>query len=204
MDRLFNPWTFILRLQLASIVIFSTFALGAKADPFPPIADLEMLGDGAHGAPALPVLARIHSKAWDRDVPYSKHVRDAAIASNVRAELLHALIVAESNYQATARSPAGAVGLMQLMPGVLKRFKVRDPLDPRQNIHAGAKYVRELLDRFQDNVTLVLAAYNAGEHAVTRHGNQIPPFKQTRAFVPKVMALYEKFARAAAEEHPHE
>jgi len=94
---------------------------------------------------------------------------------------------------------------MQLMPGLLQRYNVRDPLDPRQNIHAGARYVRELLDRFQDNISLMLAAYNAGEHAVIRHGNQIPPFAQTRVFVPKVMALYEKFARAATGHlHPHD
>ena len=91
---------------------------------------------------------------------------------------------------------------MQLMPGLLKRYSVRDPLDPRQNIHAGARYVRDLLDRFQDNISLVLAAYNAGEYAVIRHGNQIPPYAQTRVFVPKVMALYEKFARVA-EGHGH-
>lgn len=194
---------FTVRLQLVSLVIFSIFALEAKSDPFPLAADHEQPGTGVAPQPALPKPAR-PSKAWDRDVPYSNHVRDAAKASNVRPELLHALIVTESNYQASARSPAGAAGLMQLMPGVLQRFKVRDPFDPRQNIHAGARYVRELLDRFQDNMTLVLAAYNAGEHAVIRHGNQIPPFRQTRAFVPKVTALYEKFARAAAEEPPHE
>lgn len=138
------------------------------------------------------------AKAWDHAVPFARHVRDAAKAANVRPELLHALIHAESGYQPGARSAAGAMGLMQLMPGVLQRYKVRDALDPRQNIHAGARYVRELLDRFEDNVSLTLAAYNAGEFAVIRHGNKIPPYGQTRAFVPKVMALYEKFVHAAA------
>ena len=125
-------------------------------------------------------------------------MRDAAKAANVRPELLHALIYAESGYQPGARSPSGAVGLMQLMPGVLQRYNVRDPLDPRQNIHAGARYVRALLDLFEDNVSLMLAAYNAGEYAVIRAGNRIPPFGQTRAFVPKVMALYDKNVSAAA------
>jgi soluble lytic murein transglycosylase-like protein len=194
-----------LRLPLASIVIFSTFALIARADPFPSPLELEPLGASTPVSTALPAPAKPPAPAWDRDVPFAKHVRDAAKASNVRPELLHALIRTESNYQSGARSPAGALGLMQLMPGVLQRYNVRDPLDPRQNIHAGARYLRDLLDRFQDNMTLVLAAYNAGEHAVVRHGNQVPPFRQTRAFVPKVMALYEKLVLAAAGEgHPHE
>jgi soluble lytic murein transglycosylase-like protein len=136
--------------------------------------------------------------AWDHAVPFAQHVRDAAKAANVRPELLHALIFAESGYRPGARSPSGAVGLMQLMPGVLRRYGVRDPLDPGQNIHAGARYVRALLDLFEDNVSLVLAAYNAGEHAVIRAGNRIPPFGQTRAFVPKVMALYDRNVSAAA------
>jgi len=146
----------------------------------------------------VPAPATAAAKAWDHAVPFARHVRDAAKAANVRPELLHALIHAESGYQPGARSPAGAAGLMQLMPGVLRRFNVRDPMDPRQNIHAGARYVRELLDLFGDNVSLVLAAYNAGEHAVIRAGNRIPPFGQTRAFVPKVMALYDKNVSAAA------
>ena len=146
----------------------------------------------------VPAPATTAAKAWDHAVPFARHVRDAAKAANVRPELLHALIHAESGYQPGARSPAGAAGLMQLMPGVLRRFNVRDPMDPRQNIHAGARYVRELLDLFGDNVSLVLAAYNAGEHAVIRAGNRIPPVGQTRVFVPKVMALYDKNVSAAA------
>lgn len=181
--------------RLAVFVIFSSIAQVARAevllsDPVSALAPAPLF------AP-LPVPATAPVKTWDHAVPFARHVRDAAKASNVRPELLHALIHAESSYQPGARSPAGAMGLMQLMPGVLRRYSVRDPLDPRQNIHAGARYVRELLDRFEDNVSLMLAAYNAGEHAVIRYGNRIPPFGQTRVFVPKVMALYDKFVRAA-------
>lgn len=149
-------------------------------------------------AALVPAPAKVAIQLWDHAVPFARHVRDAAKAANVSPELLHALIFAESGYHPGARSPSGAVGLMQLMPALLRRYKVRDPLDPSQNIHAGARYVRELLDRFEDNMSLVLAAYNAGEYAVIRYGNRIPPFGQTKAFVPKVMALYDKYARAAA------
>jgi soluble lytic murein transglycosylase-like protein len=184
--------------RLAIFVIFSSLALGARADvvAFPDLSPALVTSSPLVSEPPVTPVA----KAWDHAVPFAKHVRDAAKATNVRPELLHALIYAESGYRPGARSSAGAVGLMQLMPGVLQRFNVREPMDPRQNIHAGARYVRELLDRFEDNVSLVLAAYNAGEHAVIRHGNRIPPFAQTRAFVPKVMALYDKFVLAAAGE----
>jgi len=185
--------------QITIFVIFSALASAARADAllFPDPASAAELQAAASAAPAV-VAAAAAAQAWDHAVPYASLVRDAAKAANVRPELLHALINAESGYRPGARSPAGAVGLMQLMPGLLRRYNVRDPMDPKQNIAAGARYVRELLDRFGDDVSLVLAAYNAGEYAVVRAGNRIPSFGQTRAFVPKVMALYDKFVSAAA------
>ncbi len=177
--------------KLAVFVIFSSIALVARAEATDSPHEL------ASAPLPAPVISVAATKAWDHAVPFARHVREAAKAANVRPELLHALIHAESGYRPAARSPSGAVGLMQLMPGVLKRFNVRDPLDPGQNILAGARYVRALLDIFGDNVSLVLAAYNAGEHAVIRAGNRIPPFGQTQVFVPKVMALYNKNVRAA-------
>ena len=136
--------------------------------------------------------------AWDRDAPYAKLVRAVAQATSVQAELIHAVINVESNYQPAARSPAGAVGLMQLMPDTAKRYSVRNRLDPQQNIDGGARYLRDLMFLFQNNLTLVLAAYNAGENAVAKHGNRIPPFSETRAYVPKVIAQYQKLLRASA------
>ncbi len=183
------PRGFPLTQKLAVFVIFSSISLVARAEATDAPSSL--------AAAPLPAPAIVAAKAWDHAVPFARHVREAAKAANVRPELLHALIHAESGYRPAARSPSGAIGLMQLMPGVLQRYNVRDPLDPGQNIHAGARYVRALLDRFEDNVSLVLAAYNAGEHAVIRAGNRIPPFGQTRVFVPKVMALYDKNVRAA-------
>lgn len=135
--------------------------------------------------------------AWDENTPYAAQVRDAARLTNVQPELLHAVIKSESNYKAAARSPAGAVGLMQLSAHVAKRYEVKDRLDPLQNIHGGARYLRDLLDLFKENVSLVLAAYNAGEHAVARYGNRIPPFSETRAYVQRVTALYTKLSGAS-------
>ena len=82
---------------------------------------------------------------------------------------------------------------MQLMPGTAKRYGVKNRLDPAQNIHGGARYLRDLQDMFDDNLQLVLAAYNAGEQAVMRYGNRIPPYRETAAYVPRVLQFYRKY-----------
>ena len=89
--------------------------------------------------------------------------------------LLHALITVESGYNPNARSPKGAIGLMQLMPETARRYRVTDIWDPDENLRAGARYLRDLLVMFDQNLSLALAAYNAGEAAVVQYGNKIPP-----------------------------
>jgi hypothetical protein len=103
--------------------------------------------------------------------------------------LARAVIQAESAFNYRARSRTGALGLMQLMPQTAERFGVLDPFDPRQNITGGTKYLRWLLDYFKGDLTKTIAAYNAGEGAVDKHGG-IPPFAETLAYVPRVMQLY--------------
>ena len=110
--------------------------------------------------------------------------------------LVHAVITAESAYNPTAVSRAGAVGLMQLMPGTAQRYGVRDRRDPRQNVHGGVRYLRDLLVQF-DDLTLALAAYNAGENAVIRHGNRIPPYRETQRYVRKVLNYYRSYRKAS-------
>ena len=129
--------------------------------------------------------------------PYSGHILAAAKETRVDPALIHAVISVESGYNPSARSSAGAVGLMQLMPGTAKRYGVKNRLDPAQNIHGGARYLRDLQVMFDDNLQLVLAAYNAGEQAVMKHGMRIPPYRETAAYVPKVMQLYRKFRPAS-------
>ncbi len=104
--------------------------------------------------------------------------------------LIHALIRAESSYDPKAVSAKGAVGLMQLMPATAKRYGVNDRRNPVENIEGGARYFRDLLTRFGSEVRLALAAYNAGENAVARYGNKIPPYPETQNYVTKVMAFY--------------
>ncbi len=126
------------------------------------------------------------------------HILLAAKETQVDAALIHAVITVESGYNPAARSSAGAVGLMQLMPDTARRYGVKNRLDPVQSIHGGARYLRDLKAMFDDDLRLVLAAYNAGEHAVMKYGRRIPPFRETAAYVPKVLATYRKFRPAAA------
>jgi soluble lytic murein transglycosylase-like protein len=122
---------------------------------------------------------------------YDAIIEKAALSASVEPNLLRAVIVVESGFNSRAVSRRGAVGLMQLMPATASRFGVSDPYDPRQNIHAGAQYLKFLIDRFGQDVRLALAAYNAGEDAVERNGGQIPPFTETMAYVPRVMRIYQ-------------
>lgn len=105
--------------------------------------------------------------------------------------LIRAVIQVESNFNRKAISPKGAQGLMQLMPATVWRFSVGDVYDPHENIGAGARYLRQLLDLFQEDVTLALAAYNAGENAVLRYKG-VPPYTETRNYVTKVLSLYRR------------
>jgi soluble lytic murein transglycosylase-like protein len=122
---------------------------------------------------------------------YDSIIETAAIAASVEANLLRAVIVVESGFNSRAVSKRGAVGLMQLMPSTASRFGVSNPYDPRENVHAGARYLKFLIDRFGHDVKLALAAYNAGEEAVDRNGGQIPPFTETMAYVPRVLKIYQ-------------
>jgi hypothetical protein len=129
---------------------------------------------------------------------YSNHVLAAAEATQLEPALIHAVISVESAYNPRAISRAGAVGLMQLMPQTAKRYGVDNRLDPEQNIHGGARYLRFLMKMFDNNLKLVLAAYNAGEEAVMKYGKKIPPYRETQAYVPKVMYHYNRLSRGGA------
>lgn len=123
-------------------------------------------------------------------VPYGDLIDRAAAAHGVAARLLRALIKVESNFREHAHSRKGAMGLMQLTRATARRFGVRDPYNPQQNIEGGTKYLRTLLDRFP-STSLALAAYNAGEGAVDRFGG-IPPYAETRDYVTRILQISEE------------
>jgi len=115
-------------------------------------------------------------------------IEEAAAAHGISAHLVRAVVQAESAFDPFAVSPVGAQGLMQLMPTTAALMGVSDPLDPRQNVFGGAKYLSQLLDRFDGNVALALAGYNAGPTRVARYGG-IPPFAETRGYVTRIRGL---------------
>jgi soluble lytic murein transglycosylase-like protein len=124
---------------------------------------------------------------------YSPIVDTASRAYGVDKALVHAVISAESAYNPVAMSRAGAMGLMQLMPETARRYGVKNILDPVENIHGGVRYLKDLLLMFNGNIELAVAAYNAGENAVIKYGNRIPPYAETVQYVPKVLGFYRKF-----------
>lgn len=115
-------------------------------------------------------------------------IESVAKSVSIAPQLIHAVISAESNYEARAVSPRGAIGLMQLMPATAKRFGVKDPFAERDNVYGGASYLKWLMGYFNGDIELVLAAYNAGEQAVVKAGHKVPQYPETQAYVRRIMA----------------
>lgn len=129
---------------------------------------------------------------------HTKTIDSYAKRYGLPAPLLHAVITAESAYDPNALSRAGAVGLMQLMPETAKRYGVTNRRNPADNVDGGTRYLRDLLLMFNNNLPLALAAYNAGENAVKRNGNKIPPYPETKNYVKKVIEFYKKYQLASS------
>lgn len=128
----------------------------------------------------------------ERLTRYDAHIRSAATLYQIPEELIRAVMQVESNFDPRAISPAGAQGLMQLMPFTAERMLVTDIMDPRQNIMGGTRYLRILANMFNGDIHLTVAAYNAGEGAVIRYGG-IPPYQETQHYVVKVLENYERY-----------
>ncbi|MGE0703312.1 MAG: lytic transglycosylase domain-containing protein [Vicinamibacterales bacterium] len=122
----------------------------------------------------------------DRGTPYEGLIQHHAQLNGIRADLVRAVIQVESGFNHTAVSPKGAMGLMQLMPGTAAQLGVGNPFNPAENVRAGVTYLRQLLDRYDNDETLALAAYNAGPGAVDRYGETVPPYRETQNYVVKV------------------
>lgn len=176
----------------ASTVVLSNFQSDATPDL------LLSAPAAADQAPVPPPAAAAHSGApAPRAAPRRLPVAPTGIAELVDAvaaetrlapALLHAVVAAESAYDTHARSARGAIGLMQLLPATAQRFGVRDARVPRDNLRAGANYLKWLLVLFEGDLELALAAYNAGEQAVLKAGRRIPAYAETQAYVPRVLA----------------
>ena len=123
---------------------------------------------------------------------YTPLIERIARELKLKAALLHAVVKAESAYDPRALSRTGARGLMQLMPDTARRYGVYDSWDPKSNLSGGATYLRDLLVMFDQDLRLALAAYNAGENAVKKYGNQIPPYPETQTYVRRVLSYYQQ------------
>jgi soluble lytic murein transglycosylase-like protein len=131
--------------------------------------------------------------------PYRDLIRAAAARHGLAPELVESVIRVESNFEARAVSPKGARGLMQLMPATAAKLGVRNVFDGRQNIEGGVRHLRHLVDRYDGNLSLALAAYNAGVKAVGRYGG-IPPYPETQAYVARVLRRLQRTAPSASAE----
>ena len=146
---------------------------------------------GAQRAPAY-VVPQSESIRTTRSVDTSKSsLYDELISVNahlqgIRSDLVRAVVQVESGFNAWAKSPKGAIGLMQLMPETMRQFGVRDAYNPAENIRGGVAYLKQLLDRYSNNEVLALAAYNAGPGAVDKHGQTVPPYKETQNYVQRI------------------
>ena len=130
--------------------------------------------------------------------PYDLLIHEAAGRHDVDSDLIRAIIMVESQFNPRAKSKRGAKGLMQLMPVTAEGLDVVDLLNPHENVHAGTRYIKILLDRFDGNLKLALAAYNAGPQSVIRYDG-VPPYKETRLFIAKVFDYYAAFKEDAVQ-----
>jgi soluble lytic murein transglycosylase-like protein len=150
-------------------------------------------------APPAPAPAPSGDRHWlTRSRAFDPYIETAARETQVQPQLVRAIIVVESAFNPKAVSRRGAIGLMQLLPETARRYGASNAFDPKQNISAGTRYLRDLIARYGDNLELVLAAYNAGADAVERYGKRIPPYSETRQYVPAVLSIYRALTSAHA------
>jgi len=132
--------------------------------------------------------------------PFQKLIRAAAQRYSVDADLIHCVIAVESNFNPNAISPKNARGLMQLLPKTAARLGVKNIFDPADNIDGGTRYLRDLLAKYNNNLTLALAAYNAGPQKVERFGHRVPPYSETQKYIQSINRAYTKFKADRAAE----
>jgi len=176
--------------------------VGARLTNLPDDARFVLLVGEIMSAPEPDDVAPVQRSVRTRDTiesqmrAYQSLIERAADTYRLPLSLVHAVIATESRYDPGAVSPKGAVGLMQLIPGTARRFGVTDRLDPGQSIDGGARYLRHLLDMFDGDTVLALAAYNAGEGAVIKAGRRIPPYRETQGYVTAVLAWQKRISAA--------
>jgi len=143
----------------------------------------------SYAVPQAEGLRTTRSIDVDRTTAWDDLISEHARLNDVRPELVRAVVQVESGFNPGARSNKGAMGLMQLMPSTARELGVRNPFNPIENVRAGVQYLRQLLDRYGNDESFALAAYNAGPNAVARHGENVPPYRETVDYVSRVHRL---------------
>ena len=191
----------VLMFKILSVVILILgFSTNGMADIYKFVDK-----DGVIHFTNVPVDSRFEALGWEGEFEhyigsYEAVIQKMAERYKVEPALIKAVIKAESNFDPSALSRKGAIGLMQLMPATALNLNVSNPYNPHQNIEGGTKYLRNLTGLFGSDLKLVIAAYNAGENAVIKYGRNIPPYKETRDYVKRVttyLASYRKEATIA-------
>jgi soluble lytic murein transglycosylase-like protein len=140
----------------------------------------------SYSVPKADGLRATRSAVAERARSYDDLITEHSRSNGVRPALVRAVMQVESGFNPYARSPKGAMGLMQLMPATARQYGVKNPYNPAENVRAGVAYLRGLLDRYENNEELALAAYNAGPGAVDKHGQSVPPYPETRSYVSQI------------------
>jgi soluble lytic murein transglycosylase-like protein len=213
-----RPWTHHLKKPMGGLFAVSLGLLVSIADIKLP-AETDRGASASLSAVSMRNIAAFYDHVWamsgESDIddlsetvfiparepavnPYDLLIHEAAGLHDVDSDLIRAIIMVESQFNPNAKSKRGAKGLMQLMPVTAGGLDVVDLLNPHENVHAGARYIKTLLDRFDGDVKLALAAYNAGPQSVIRYDG-VPPYKETRLFIARVFDYYAAFKEDALE-----
>ena len=184
---------------LAGLLLAALLAAGAEADIYSYVDE-----NGVRHFSNTPTTARYQYYSPESGTGigrtgdperFDPYIREAASRYGLDFALVKAVVCTESRFNPEAVSRAGAIGLMQIMPANFTDFRLHDPYNPRANIMAGARYLKSLLDRYDNNLEISLAAYNAGPTAV-EHYNGVPPYAETQTYIKRVMGRYAKFKKS--------
>ena len=186
------------KILSAVIILILGFSTNGMADIYKFVDK-----DGVIHFTNVPVDARFKALGWEVEFEhyigsYEAVIQRMAARYKVEPALIKAVIKAESNFDPSALSRKGAIGLMQLMPATAVNLNVSNPYNPHQNIEGGTKYLRNLTGLFGSDLKLVIAAYNAGENAVIKYGRNIPPYRETRDYVKRVTTYLASYRKEAS------